>query len=578
MKKNLKTLVAISLIAVHLVGCGNVDVNKKTDSHPVSESSTKENAEVTAEVTENKYPEYLNLDGYRPIVSEGENVTLTMLMNPSSAMTTKPDERWFYQFIEQVLNIDVEMDQNYSNERKGIILNSGDLPDMMWDCNMKSSELVIYGQEGGLFLDISEYISEELTPNIVAAMEKYPEAFQACVTPDGKMYTVPQITESKLPGGTQRIFVDTAYMKAAGIEELPTTLDGFLDMLRAFKDIDPETMGVDEVIPWIINWHYDWYYLMSAFGWVTDDYGALAKPTWDEQEQQIVIPCLQDKFKDYIKVIYTMYKEDLIHDDYFTMSEVPVRALSAEGKCAVVSDYSMTASQPDRVNEFVALSPVASEWCDKPISGQSGLGYKKGLVVISAETEYPEVCVRFLDYLYSPEGSAYAASGPVAGHEDELGLIEGIVAKDGDVYNKAVADGKYPSNWDYQQPYVQLARAMELNCPEGLEFKRFQVGLGESMGPDEYHKEPGEEGYEDYQIFSSQYPYLVKPMNDPYASAKQTERLTDLRTVMESYVDAEMAKFVVGARPIEELDKFMEELWALDGQELLDLGREIYKR
>lgn len=579
MRKRTKTLVALSLVVGLLAGCGNAKVDEKESGSSAPASSS---AAASSEVVESKYPEYLNLDGYSPIVAEGEEITLSMTIAPSTAATTEPEERWFYQYIEQVMNIDLDVDQNWSNERKSILLNSADLPDMMWGANITTGELVTYGQEGGLFLDFNEYISEELTPNIVAAMEQNPAAFEACVSPDGAMYTLPKLGNTNRISGSYRMFVDTEYMEAAGIKELPTTLDEFTDMLRAFKKLDPATMGVDEIHPWIINWHYDWYFLYSAWGWIFDDPGALAKPLWDETEQEVVIPCLQDKFKDYVKYLHMLYQEDLIHDDYFPMSKDQARALIAEGKVAVVSDSTITATQPDRVGEFVTMSPVTSEWTDKPVTSFSSKGYTLGGVVVSADTEYPEVIMRLIDYLYSAEGSAYANAGPVAGSEDELGMIEGVVAgSDGTPKNKPVEDGKFATIWDYQQPYVQLDRQMVLNEMAANAFEYERVGLPVQTTPEEYMATEIKNDNPEYQawnMFKAQYPYCIKPLDEPYATAEQNERLTDLRTVMENYVDAEMAKFVVGERPIDELDKFMEELWALDGQELWDLGQELYKR
>ena len=579
MKKTIKTLLALSLVVGLLAGCGNAKVNENESGTSAPANSS---AAASSEVVESKYPEYLNLDGYRPIVADGEKITLSMTMAPSSAATTEPEDRWFYQYIEQVLNIDLDVDQNWSNERKSILLNSADLPDMMWGAAITTGELVTYGKEGGLFLDLSQYINEELTPNIVAAMEQNPAAFEACVSPDGAMYTLPQLQNTNRVAGGYRMFVDTKYMEAAGIKELPTTLDEFTDMLRAFKNLDPAKVGVDEIHPWIINWHYDWYFLYGAFGWVYNDPGSLSKPLWDETEQEVVIPCLQDKFKDYIKYLHMLYEEDLIHDDYFPMSKDQARALIAEGKVGVVSDSTITATLPDRAGEFVTMSPVTSEWTDKPVATRANTGYTIGGVVVSADTEYPEVIMRLIDYLYSAEGSAYASYGPLYGSEDELGLIEGVVAgSDGTPKNKPVEDGKFASDWDYQQPYVVLDRQMQLNAAAAGVYLYESVGLPAQTTPEEYmatEVKTDDPQYESWNIFSAQYPYCINPLDAPYATAEQNERLTDLITVMENYVDAEMAKFVVGERPIDELDKFMEELWALDGQELWDLGQELYKR
>ena len=572
MKKRMKSLVALGLSVGLLAGCGS---EPTTSVSEVKESSS-EVKESSSEVVESKYPEYLNLDSFRPIVKEGEKITLTMTMGTTSATTSEPEGRWFYHFMEEVLNIDLEVDQNYNEERKSIMLNSNDLPDMVFDAAMTPTDLVVYGQDGGLFLDISEYISEELTPNIVKAMEEYPEIFEACVTPDGKMYTVPTIDYNQYGKGSSqgqsRMFLDTAYMEAAGIKEVPKTLDELLDMLRAFKKLDPATMGVDEIIPWCANWHYDWYYLYNVFGWVSSDVGSFTVPAWDVEEKKVVVPCLTEEFADYVKLLHTMYSEDLVHDDYFTISKDTVRALSAEGKVGLVSDSLISASQPERVEEFVAVPPVTSDWCSVPVAS-APVGYSYGNVVISADTKYPELCVRFLDYLYSDEGSVYTAKGPVQGSEDELGMIQGFTAKPNTnvVTYPAVLSGEYTADYNYNRACVALTGGMNLYSAKSTDLMQTMAGLEPTSSYDKSN-------YEGLITYEAQYPYLVKILNDPYTTPEQAEKLTDLSTVMQNYVAAEVAKFVVGQRPIEELDAFIEEIWALDGQEYLDLCQQVYKR
>ena len=113
MRKQIKSFVAFGLIFGLLAGCGNAqNQTKESNSNETQTSSTVSSEVVSSEVVENKYPEYLNLDTYRPIVKEGEKVTLTMTMTPSSAATTEPDQRWFYQFIEENMNmLEMEISQ-----------------------------------------------------------------------------------------------------------------------------------------------------------------------------------------------------------------------------------------------------------------------------------------------------------------------------------------------------------------------------------------------------------------------------------------------------------------------------------
>ena len=65
--------------------------------------------------------------------------------------------------------------------------------------------------------------------------------------------------------------------------------------------------------------------------------------------------------------------------------------------------------------------------------------------------------------------------------------------------------------------------------------------------------------------------HLVSPLPASYMSSDNLERYSDLRTVIKNHVDVETAKFVVGQRPLSELDDFFEELKAIGSEEYTEL-------
>ena len=69
MRKKTKSWIAVAMAAVMLCGCGTT----------VSESTgtSEETGTDTAGVSE--YPDYLNLESQRPIVKDGEKITLRVL-------------------------------------------------------------------------------------------------------------------------------------------------------------------------------------------------------------------------------------------------------------------------------------------------------------------------------------------------------------------------------------------------------------------------------------------------------------------------------------------------------------------
>lgn len=206
MKKIIRTLIATGMSACLLAGCGgtgDTPESGQSSRETAPASSQEEGAESGEDTsqeassgTAGQYPDCLNLDSYRPIVKEGEDITLRLAVKRDVIGNSDIEESWFVQFIEQELNINLEIEElteENVEERKNLMLASDDLPDMMLSIGITNSEIVQYGVEGGMFLPMSDYFSEELTPYILQTLNEYEEAKTAYTAIDGKMYTLPVI-------------------------------------------------------------------------------------------------------------------------------------------------------------------------------------------------------------------------------------------------------------------------------------------------------------------------------------------------------------------------------------------------
>lgn len=63
---------------------------------------------------------------------------------------------------------------------------------------------------------------------------------------------------------------------------------------------------------------------------------------------------------------------------------------------------------------------------------------------------------------------------------------------------------------------------------------------------------------------------------DVYLTEEQNQRVADLSTVINDHVTAETAKFIVGTRPLEELDAYFEELKQLGIEEYIQIYQDAY--
>ena len=584
MKAKIKAIVAMVLSLCMITACGNQQtVKEETKTSTVtSESSTT--SETKQE--ESKYPDYLNLDSFRPIVKEGEKITLKVVTQRASGATNNIEETWIVKFIEEKLNIDLEIEELTGEnvaERKNLLLASGDLPDLFLT-TLTNGEVVEYGVNNGELLPIGDYISEELTPNLWKFVndEAHAEAMEAVTASDGKIYNIPRITASS-PGkgdmiGNYRVFIDKDYLAAAGIEEIPTTLDGFVDFLRTIKtEVEPSEVGVNEFWPLIARSGHDRLYFQNAFGWITTAPDEGTAPCWDAETQSVAVPCLTEKYAEYIKLYHTLYSEGLLHPDYFTMDKTASRALYTEGKAAVNTDAAPYLFDKEGFANYVLAEPLTCEWsADEPVV-TSALAYIKNFAFISADTEYPEVCLRLLDWFYSEEGLVYTNYGPQKGSEDTLDMIGGFYYdKENNVITcDEVASGAWDTLYNFKVNNYNLSQnlcGVEENTMDEVFYKDY---LGMELPSTELDITQPDPHYRSL-CYNAQYEYLVYPLADPYMTADQNTEFTDLKSVLENYLDQEFAKFVVGQRPIEEVDKLLGELMDLGGKEYLELVKEIY--
>ena len=185
-------------------------------------------------MAETVYPDYLNLDSAYPIVKEDYDITISVAYVTSSSYASAETALTF-KTMRELLNIDLELvpiDSSAVSERTNLMFASQEVQDVLLGFSFGPNTILQYGVNEGQLLAIDEYITPELTPNIVAATEMYPELLIWGMAPDGKNYFVPRLLSADSPGDNSNINV--AWLEALGLES-PKTLDEFLDVMYKFK-------------------------------------------------------------------------------------------------------------------------------------------------------------------------------------------------------------------------------------------------------------------------------------------------------------------------------------------------------
>ena len=274
MKKKILSLFLVGALALGmLAGCGSEE-QQSEQNNDSSEEKQQSGTEVSD--VDSEYPEYLNLDSAFPIIKDEYKGTIKLKV----AIVQKEyggewDDLWISQYFRDKYNIEFEVEsimESALDDKKSLMFNSGELPDIMINMALTTNEIYQYGQEEGLLLACDEYINETLTPSIAKYFEN-DEIRNACTTPDSHVYTLPRVTSEKYAAvNAYRMSINTAWLEELGLE-MPRTLDEFTETLYTIKESDISGVGSENLYPLGggIGNYSPVPYLLNAFGYVTTD-------------------------------------------------------------------------------------------------------------------------------------------------------------------------------------------------------------------------------------------------------------------------------------------------------------------
>ena len=503
-------------------------------------------------------PDYLNTDGEFPIV-KGDQITLSVAVQPNALDNI--DKLWFWEYCRQVMNINFDVTAftgDVRDEKINLMFASDTLPDMILGCNFSVSELVRYGQVEGQLLALNDYLTEEYTPAILSVFGEHPEYRGIVTAMDGKVYSLPCINPYlNILGIMPGVFINTTVLAETEME-MPTTLDEFYQLLKKMKELYPDSIplggGKNANQPNEIIW--------SALG-VT----ATSATDPGFRKGEVTVFCGDPLYGEYLKFMNKLYAEGLIDHDFYTIDSTMVNGELADGKI-FVHQGAVYNALPNSWNEWEAMEPLTSEFNDTKIWSAASLA-KPGAAVISSRTEYPELCMRFLDFFFTNKGGIYAWTGPMVDSEDTLGMVCGWY---GNEQVPDVENGKYSSAWEYVVYEVSPFNPNRPGTKAGeVERIKFQDPDGEFnwdlTNPDNFYRASKQ---------VHEFPYIVDVYPTIYFDDETQQRISELKLVIDDYVNTESAKFITGVKPLDELDAYFAQLKSIGYDEYLAYYTDAY--
>lgn len=319
---------------------------------------------------------------------------------------TFKNNTWLVNLAKQS-NIQVDWQVKSSSdwdEQKPLLLASGSLPDIfLGDGTLRSTDIV---NNLGYFRSLDKYIDQYM-PNLKSAMKDYPTMKKMSTFTDGKIYSMPARAPSR-PYSCGQLVINKTWLDRLGLKA-PTTIDELENVMKAFKNNDPNGNGKKDEIPYTcttldtgsIGFSADF---MSPFG-ITD----MNSTYMIMKDGKPVFWPTSSQYKEAIKWVSKLYSEGLIDPEVFTQDDQKASGKYQNADAPLVGiSYQWT---PDAVfgkwsSQYETIAPVAGPDGKKYQGGDpESQSYRRNELEITTSCKYPEAVARWADQWYTGEAS-----------------------------------------------------------------------------------------------------------------------------------------------------------------------------
>ncbi|MFA9455307.1 ABC transporter substrate-binding protein [Halalkalibacter sp. AB-rgal2] len=485
--------------------------------------------------------QHFNADGL-PVVDE--KITLNFV-SPKAPLAPDYNEMEIIQTLEEMTNVHIEWNnipgEGYE-ERKNLMFASDELPDAFYNADFTDYEIVRYGRSGQI-IPLEDLI-EQYAPNLMEIFEKRPELRSMVTAPDGHIYSLPRAEEMGLAAVPNFTSINKAWLDKLELD-VPTTLDEYGDVLRAFRDQDPNESGKDDVIP-LSYMHNFW---TGNFG---DMFAAFGVPDNTEhrivRDGEVIFTAVQPEYKEAIEYYHGWVEEGLIDSESYIQD---ISQYFAKGKTEppTLGSYIWWETEeivgPEHADDYVLLPPLEGPNGHKMVGRSNNSEYGRGAFVITSANEHPEITMRWVDQIYDPKMSAQISWGPIGiiYEEDENGML----------INKELEEG------------VSMGELRQQVAPNGP-----TVVLAEDFGTVVDMEPRAKQRLQDIEDVYA--PYLVDE-NFPqiFFSEEELDRINRLEVDIMDFVDQKQASWLLNGGIEDEWDNYLEQLERMGLNELMEI-------
>lgn len=478
-----------------------------------------------------------------------EKMTTTSAVPPVSMFGGYPDDtssltnNTFTTFAEKLTGLKFTfdtIDQADVATKQGIILASGDYPDVIWGGSITTGDAVQYGSEG-VFRPLQDMI-KRYAPNLWHNIQTIPGYKSAVTAPNGDIYALPVYNYCPHCSYTYQDFINAYYLNKFGLS-LPRTTAQFAHVLAVFKEhgLTPLSGAVDTYDSDPVQ------FLMNAFIPFDGDLTTGENDVDVSNSGEVYFAPTQPQWRQGLEYIYSLYKSGDFGEEVFTQQPTVEESLIDENKLGVVPDGAIQTINPkyglagSYYLDWVGLPPLKGpDGVSSVAFAGTGIPTTFTTAITNKASEAQEIGImKLLNYINSPKGSLLYDIGNkyvVPAAKGTTGLVPG------------------PALWNLANPNVDYVRSSFLENDAWFQFGPFYVSAADRLrqvSPAPFIPSGSETVDQLWTQIDSighqaklQYPTTV------FVPAADASSFSTEQTNIDNYVDEWTDEFVTGAKSI----------------------------
>lgn len=478
------------------------------------------------------------------------------IVSQVSATMKSYNEIEAYKELERITGVKVDFQHppqgQQATEQFNLMMTSDKLPDVIeysWAGYPGGPEKAI---KDGKIIKLNDLI-DQYAPNFKKVLEEHPEWKKEITTDDGSIYVFPFLrTDDKL-----KVFLGPTirqdWLDKLGLS-MPTTVDEWYNVLKAFKEQDPNGNGKADEIPL--------YLTKGDVDTTTAFLGAWGiNAGFYQEEGQVKYGPTDPRFKEFLTLMNQWYKEGLLDQDFATTDEKMLEAKITGGQIGSavlytgsgIGKYGTLMKDKDPNFRLVAAPYPVMNKGDKQIWGYKDHAFNGIGAAVTTSNKNPVETVKWLDYGYSEEGTLlfnFGKEGVSYAMEDGKPVFKPEVLKD-------------PSGLPVIQSMSKHNRAT-FSGPFMLDIRFDQ----------QYTTEPDQ--LESKIIWAE--PTMEKKMPRTTPTQSESSRYASIMTDINTYKDEMYLKFVMGAEPLDQFDKYVKTIESMGLAEALEIQQKALER